>query len=443
MIRNYGDLPIDRGQSVNVTTINQSGSAAAVTHDSDTLTQTIDRIVICLLAVCPILQHYMGPFVNAAVSVLLIVFPYAVLKLLKKNIRVRELKIVFPLIVYHLYQIIDHGTSITEIGKVVLFIVYVIVIANACFDTAFFVKVITFVAAAACICIVLQYFCYYILGFHLQMVPTSLLLPRSQQWVLLAQTGRYSVTQKLIKFYRPSAFFLEPSHMFIYMFTPTTIRVLSARTVRQKMLSLLLLGGMVLTTSGMGILCAAALFALYLGKTRRNNKTFSLKRFFRPANLILMACLIVVFIAAYYKVPFLRNSIERVFSSGSDYGNAVSGRLDSGWKLLQNIHGIQWVFGVSESLSGITANLSGFIEALYQYGIIGVILSYLFYLRGLKLKNEFFWVTIIILAVSFFSQHTHSTMFLIYAVFVFFEGDRREQLMAGDAAGRTDAPGNQ
>ena len=386
----------------------------------------VEKAAISLLAICPIVQFYRGVYVNAAVSILLVLFPYVLLKIrIKRQISRKNFAIILPLIFLFLFQVIDHGTSVTELGQAVVFIVYVIAIACGCLSTRFFMRVIMFIAMLASVCIIVQYFCYYVFHFHLQMSPTSLLLPRSQQWVLLAQTGRHSITGKAIKFYRPSAFFLEPSHMFIYMFTPTTIQVLSMdiKNRKEARRSLLLLLGMVMTTSGMGIVVAILLCLIYMGRTRDWRKRFSVRKLLLPKNLVKICVFLAVCFISYYYIPFVRNSVERVLFSGSDYSNAVSGRLDSGLNLISSMHGKQIILGVQDGLSGVTASMSGLNETMFQYGIIGVILSYLFYLRGLfKLRNAYFWIAVIIIGISLFTQHTHSTMFMIYSTFVFFEG---------------------
>jgi len=206
------------------------------------------------------------------------------------------------------------------------------------------------------------------------------------------------------------------------MFTPTTIKLFSFKTDKEKWTAILMLVGMVLTTSGMGVVCAAILFVLYLGKTGGDGK-FSIIKLLRPQMFFAFLFAAVMTVVAYLKIPFFHSSVERVFGSGSDYTNAISGRIDSGWRLIKTMHGMQIPFGVQDGMSGITASMSGLNETMYQYGVIGVLLSYIFYIRGLlHLKKEYFWTSLIIIVVSLFSQHTHSTMFMIYAVFVFSEG---------------------
>jgi hypothetical protein len=68
-------------------------------------------------------------------------------------------------------------------------------------------------------------------------------------------------------------------------------------------------------------------------------------------------------------------------------------------------------------------NLSGYHATLYKRGIIGIFLTYLYYGQGLfKLKNAYFWLTAIILVISFFTAHTHGTFFMVYYAFFLING---------------------
>ena len=95
--------------------------------------------------------------------------------------------------------------------------VYLVSVAFHSIDTKTLYKTGVFVSMVASAALLLQYACFYVFGFHLQLVPTGLLLPSADQWVLGAQTGLAGITGKMRDFYRPSAFFLEPSHTYIYL----------------------------------------------------------------------------------------------------------------------------------------------------------------------------------------------------------------------------------
>lgn len=399
--------------------------------------QILDKVCIILLALCPILQHYKGLFVNAAVTVLLIVTPYAILKMIgKRYIYLNDIRFVLPLIIYFFYKVVDHGTTVTELGQAVIFTILVITISGGCLNTKYFIRVITIISLLACICIIVQYLCYYFLHFHIQFVPTSLLLDRSNQWVLAAKTGRASITGRMTKFYRPSAFFLEPSHMFIYMFTPLVLNIFSNESgKKQRKISVLLTIGMILSTSGMGIITAIGVWIIYFGK---KNGVFSLANFLLPKTILIVFIMVLGIVIMYFKIPFFQNSIMRIFGSGHDYTNAIIGRVSSGKNLISQIRGTQLLVGVEDHLTGIEFNMSGFNATMYQFGIIGIILSYIFYIKGIfRLKGAYTLISIIIIVLSFFSSHTHSTMFMIYSTFIFVDGYQNKTFNCSESLTKT------
>lgn len=385
----------------------------------------LEKMIIILLALCPILQHYKGLYVNAAVTVLLVSFPFAAFKLYKKRlISLKRMRYVAPLIVFSLFKVIDHGTTVDETGQAIIFSIIVIAISCSCFDVKYFERVVVGVSIAASLLIIVQYFHYYLFDYHLKLVPTSLLLDRSDQWVLAAETGRASISGRISKFYRPSAFFLEPSHMFIYMFMPLVLLLLSPRFNRQKSLAAVLLTvGMIFSTSGMGIMMAIGIWILFIGRDYNNKRGFSLRKILRPTSFLILFVFIAAIIFVYFRVPFFRNSMERIWGSGGDYKNAIAGRVESAFGLVSQLRGLQIIRGVGDRLTNITFNMSGFYSTMYRYGIIGTVLSYAFYLQSLaRLKNRHFWICAIIIVLSFFSAHSHSTMFMIYSTFVLIQG---------------------
>ena len=385
----------------------------------------IDKICIFLLAICPILQNYIG-IINAGVTAFAVVFPYAVVKLLKKRyIPVRCFRIILPLTLFLIYKVIDHGTSMTEVGHVVFYFVYSLAFCAGVFDSNEFINAATAVACAASVCIVIQYICYYVLGFHLQLVPTSLLVSGSSQWIRLAETGRISITGRRIAFYRPSAFFLEPSHMFVYLCAPLVYKLLAAAKTdnKDRKTAILLSVGMILSTSGMGIIVTVALWLLYLAKRGGKDRRLSVAKLLQPKNILLLVSITTVLLILYFRVDFFHRSVARIFSSGTDYRNAVSSRVDAGGAFIGQMRGKQLLIGISDHYSDVDFHMTGFNATMYKFGIIGTLLSYLFYIRCLReLKDAYFWLALILIGVSFFTPHTHGTFYMLFFIIFLLSG---------------------
>lgn len=376
----------------------------------------LDRICAVLLALCPILQHYEGPVYNAALTVLVVMVPYLLIRMLKKVLRLNltGLSLGAATIVYFVYRVIDHGTSVTEIGQSGVFVIFMAAMVMGCIDVGFMVKTAAGISAMASLCLLVQYICFYLFGFHLQLVPTSLLLPMAEQWKLGAQTGLVAITGRVSSFYRPSAFFLEPSHIFQYMF-PYLVLALFCEGLDKKRLALdaVFTMGLVLSTSGMGIAAAAGIWGLFLILQGKDG-TFSIKNVVRPRNLALEAALLVVLALAVAFVPTIRRTVTRIFTSGTGI-SAISGRVSKAFALLSELTARQWVFGVMDTTHSITFNMPGFVAALYRHGLIGLVLSYEFYVKSLfRLKLPFVIVGGLVIVVSFFSAHTHSTVGMLY-----------------------------
>ena len=191
-----------------------------------------DAIVAVLLALCPVFQHYNGIGFNLAITILVLATPYLFLRMLSKwgEIKLPQFSIVAVAIIYQIYRVIDHGTTLTEFGQSAVYIVFLMALALGCVNLKLLVCAAQLISLAASALLMLQYICFYLFGFHLQLVITSLLLPSAEQWILGAQTGLAGITGRLNDFYRPSAFFLEPSHVYIYMFPHLFVLCLERET---------------------------------------------------------------------------------------------------------------------------------------------------------------------------------------------------------------------
>ena len=378
-----------------------------------------DKFFVLLIAISPILQHYKGIFVDSGALALILGLLYAIIKMLKKTkISQRSIVVVFPLLLYFLFQVIDHGTSLSELMRVVCLIVFALAFSSEAVSPKLFIRIAVSVSCIASVLIILQYICYYALGFHLQLVPASLLLNSANQWVLLAQTGRIGITGKVSNLYRPSTFFLEPAHMFLYLFPPLFYELLHPDFGSgEKRKAILISIGIILSTSGMGIVVTASVWLLHFAKRGGKDSKLSLTKLMRPRNVITIILIIVAITFLYFRVEFFQKALLRVLSS-SGRESVISGRIASGNAYISSMRGRQLIFGISDSyVDEIEFHMSGFNGAIYRYGIIGTVLSYIFYVKCLfDLKDQQFWISVVILIISFFSAHTHAAFYMLYFI---------------------------
>lgn len=414
-----------------------------------------DYLCVWLLVLCPLLQHYRGLVVDARATAMVLVAPYVLVRLWMKN--TVRFKIVLPMIVYGIFRIIHGGFAFSDIGREGLVCFFLVAVESGIIDTKRFFRALTVVSVAASVVIIVQYICYYVFGFHLQVVVTDWFLKSSEQWIGLAQTGAVSITGKPTNFYRPSAFFLEPSHMALYCTPAVLLLLLSPGMTKLRLvLAALVSVGVVASTSGMGIVMCVGLWLLYLtfycgegsenksigiGKLRIKGfkakdihfkgfswkfikiKPFTWKGFtLRPINVVMIGGLMLLVVLMYLFVDVFRSSINRILFTDGGY-NAILGRTKVGAYVVGNMDAIDLIFGERNPGKEADWYMSAFFDVIYRYGLIGFVLSYVFYTVTLfKVKREYRWMALLVLGLSFFSVHTHGSAFMPYLCTVLLAG---------------------
>lgn len=381
----------------------------------------LDRVFTFLLALTPILQHYRGIIGNAGITVLVLVLTYFLITLFIRKCKIRTdiMIMMLPLVCFCIYKALIHEKSLLGIAQSGVIILFYIFGAAGIIRISGLVRSASVIALLASVIIIIQNIAYYSIGKHIQCVPTSLLLPESSQWILGAQTGKVGINGVVTSLYRPSAFFLEPSHMFLYIFPILFIFLLSPEmNVWKKRRAILLSIGIVLSTSGMGICIVAFAWALYFGLSSGKLNDIKIRNIFKWKNLVIIFIFLIVGLIAFVMIPTLRQSVERII-----FGNAISGRTTQATNLLRSLYGSQWIFGVTSTTEDIIYNMSGFAATLYKFGLIGIGFSYIFYLQSaFQFYAPYNWIGIVIIIVSFFSAHTHGTIYMLYFVMILTNG---------------------
>jgi len=249
----------------------------------------VDMLVSTLLVISPLLQHYKGVVVNAGILVLILCLPYVCLKLLfrLRSLQWKNVLFALPLVLFQMFRVFAHGTSFMEVAHAAVLCGYFVAIALGGINLKCVARSAYLVAMAAGIAIMTQAVCYYLFDFHLQLVATELLLEESHSWVKLAQTGIIGVTGNASAFYRPSAFFLEPSHMFLYFVPNLFLLLLTPDMNWVKRISATILSiGLILSTSGMGIAVVVAAWLLHLGFGKGKENLLRFKHLFSKQNIL-------------------------------------------------------------------------------------------------------------------------------------------------------------
>lgn len=407
----------------------RGGEYARLFHLGEVNRNILDLLCASGLALCPILQYYIGPIDNMGISILIFVIPWVALRLIIKPMTRRGgAPVVIGLIIFLLYRSIVHEVYVKNIIFNLALIVLYVAAVSGCVNVRQFLCVSAMIATLASVLVVIQTATFYLAHRHIQLAPTSLFVPEASAWILQAKTGIIGVTQRAGKLYRPSAFFMEPSHMFLYTFPHLCLMLLSPNINRSRIRrAVLLSSGIILCTSGMGIVVTLGVWGLYYGLSSGKLNQIRINNLLRPRNFLLLLLFIVTLIGAFVTVPVLRQSVLRFLDRSA--AGAINGRTRLANNLLRSLEGKQLLIGVTNTIQGLGFNMSGFAATLYKFGLVGVILGFWTYVYGvIHLKNAWFWISLIVVVVSFFSAQTHGTFYMIYYVFFILEGWNHTQM---------------
>lgn len=383
-----------------------------------------DKLCAFVLVTAPLLQHYKGLVENAGFTVLLLLTPVMFVKtgesINKKLFNKKCFYALFPLLFFNVYTIIIRDFNVMRFGYVLLMCWVFVCIANGSFNLSLCFKYATKIAIVASVAIIVQYISHYLLGKTIDFRPLSLLVSQNVIWVRTAVI--YGAAGYI---YRPSGFFLEPSHFFLYSFPVISVLLLSERKTKKHIQTALFLSlGLLLSTSGMGIAVVAGLWALYFFIYRKvdENNDVKVVELLNVGNIFIMLFVAVFFYCAYRFIPFFQHSVDRIFTE--DNSNAIDGRVRLVKMYVQSITGrAVWTGTPIGELDDLNFNVPGLFATYIKWGVVGVVLSYWFYIRGLfVLKGPYFWFSVIIIIISYFTAHTHGTFYMLYFLLFFMNG---------------------
>ena len=406
---------------------------ADVVHLGERNKIMVDKICAFLLALTPITQYYIGIVEDASITIMVVLLPWVVARMFfnlsgRRNVNYGNIPLALVMFLFMMYKTFIHEFAFANLIFNAVLTIYYFAVALGCINVKYMIEASGKIATLASILIIIQYISQYILGIHIPFAPTALFTEEGQVWTLAARTGFAGVTQRIGTLYRPSAFFMEPSHMFLYIFPHIYLLLFSSDLNKQKRNRALLYSvGITLSTSGMGVLTVALAWGLHLALSNGRRNILRLRNLLKGKNLFFVSMLAVGAIMMFIFVPFFRESIYR-FLDLSDSG-AIAGRTRLANALLATLKGDKLVFGVTNTTAGISFNMAGFAATLYKFGVVGIILSYAVYGYGvIKLKRQYFWIALLVIVISFFSAQTHGTFYMMYYIFILLEGNYTQRI---------------
>ena len=383
-----------------------------------------DKICALILALAPLLQHYKGLVENAGFTVLLLITPVLFLHTVNKlNIGLHNRKCLFaiiPLVIFFFYTILVRDFNAMKLGYVLLMVWIFMCVSNGSINISYFFKYATRIAMLATIAIFFQYIAQNFFGKMIELRPLSYLVSQDVIWVRNAETIR-----DVGYISRPSGFFLEPSHFFLYTFPIITILLLSTKKDKKRFRTALFLSlGLLFSTSGMGVAFVLGIWLLYYALYRKSSDgdKVRMKDLFTVNNVILLLFFGLVVLLAYRLIPFFQHSIDRIFTE-EETTNAIDGRVRLARNYVRHISGRAVWFGTPNVIDELDFNLSGFFATYIKWGVFGLIFSYWFYIQGIfKLKGPYFWLSMIIVVISYYTAHTHGTFYMLYYLIFLMNG---------------------
>lgn len=383
-----------------------------------------DKICALFLALAPLLQHYRGLVENAGFTVLLLITPVLFLHTvakLKTGFHNRKCFIaIIPLVIFFFYTILVRDFNGMRLGYVLLMIWIFMCVSNGSINISYFFKCATWIALLATMAILVQYVSQNFFRRMIEFRPLSYLVSQEVIWVRNAARMRDAGYMS-----RPSGFFLEPSHFFVYTFPIVTIHLLSPKKSKKHFRTALFLSlGLLFSTSGMGIAFLLGVWLLYytLYRKKSGGDKVRINDLFSVNNVILLVFFGFVILLAYRMIPFFQNSVDRVFTEDQTT-NAIDGRVRLAQNYVRRISGRAVWFGTPNIRDELDFNLSGFFATYIKWGVFGLIFSYWFYIQGIfKLKGPYFWLSVIIVVISYYTAHTHGTFYMLYYVLFLMNG---------------------
>lgn len=317
-----------------------------------------------VIALLPVIQIYKVPGLSFGVSTLFIglLAPYSIYKLIQLKKPQKSMWLFGLFMIYILFRSIGSPKDLFLMALVTL---HVFAAAKGAVNWRLFRKTIEIVSMLATACVILQTIFHYIAGANVNFVAYDLLLKNLQ----------YYRNVSMAALYRPSAFFLEPSHLAQYMmFALITALYWKDEKTNGYFTAIVISLGIVLSTSGMGIISIAGIWFWYISYGDEKKNTYK-----RIQNVIIGICLGLMLLFLLMRFSFFSTALMRITGRVNGY-NALAGRLFNWSSYITPMSGRNLLFGYG---AGALPEdyLTGFMSYLYCFGTIGLALMAFYLLK--------------------------------------------------------------
>jgi hypothetical protein len=215
-------------------------------------------------------------------------------------------------------------------------------------------------------------------------------------------------------FYRPTSFFLEPAHYAQYVLIGLVVVLFKEEnTLKNAALSAFLTFGIIMSTSGQGVLIAGLVWVIYFLTLLFNfDRSTTLRSKFMVIILPAIALIILPFLS---KSEVIRNTISRIFTNSSN--SAVSARSEGYLAFFLNDNLFMKLFGSGFGNTPSGFWFSGLAYILYCSGIVGFIILIAIFLKYYFKSNYRYIKMLVVLC---FILSISAEIFNSYWIILFF-----------------------
>ena len=206
--------------------------------------------------------------------------------------------------------------------------------------------------------------------------------------------------------FRPSALFLEPSHLSQYFII---FLVYSLLSVKISFIDAFVASvGLMATGSGMGVFLIILVFSIMI--------LLNIKR--HPVGTIMMLFLFLIICAYLYNTDFFQLILYRILDGSETGGNAIEARSGAGYRFFMEGNLIEQLFGHGFGNVPLDMYINGAEYSLISIGFVGVIILFIVSIRIMMRQpnrwQKMVWLFYVILL---FAAQLFSVSMLYYYVF--------------------------
>lgn len=356
---------------------------------------SINKLIALVYALIPFTQNYKIPFLGSnlafasALGIGVVFLLYSIMHngytfYLSRAITIPTFVVMFCYCILHfvfsppmnVYNPISN--NIIAIIMQFTFILVCILVFNDTDVRNHYMRYIEVIAIAMSVVVLLQHIIYIFLGTAIT-VDRAFLLPFRS---LFTDSVKYTVQGSLMiinGLFRPSAFFLEPAH-----FSQFCLIGLASSLARNDLLfnkkAIAISIGIILTTSGIGIVSVVCLWVLKLLVNGQGITNKVIARIFLGIGILVIMCVILFAVSNSFRM-----AVTRIFVASGGHNSAILGRLGNAY-LLKQLNSMELLFGMGYRNiptygDNIQYYMTGIVELLYCQGIVGTFLFIICYFQ--------------------------------------------------------------